>query len=177
MRLRQLRIIYSTALALAIAACSPVTPTGSKSITTQNEALTVSVRSLEKAGVLTELDRTDTVSGIDSNRDGIRDDVDRWIAAQPQPPEVIRAMRDYAKIEQLILTTESMSRKDIRKMIETEFRLRACLFEVNKNNLAITNALDSIIENTESRRIKSAKIDALLDGMALPTFYNRHPCE
>jgi hypothetical protein len=68
------------AIAFSLSACGggsvrPDTP--------ESATLAQQIETLEKTGQLPQLDRSSDIRGPDTDNNGIRDDIDAWIAAQP----------------------------------------------------------------------------------------------
>lgn len=55
------------------------------------------VRAMETSGQLPTLDRTSTLSGIDADSNGVRDDLDTYIAATQDPAPRMRALAQMAR--------------------------------------------------------------------------------
>ena len=62
-----------------------VTPTAAVTVITTNNApsLEEQIKALEASGALPKLDRSTSIKGPDQDLNGVRDDIDTWIAALP----------------------------------------------------------------------------------------------
>jgi hypothetical protein len=63
-------------------------------------SLATQIATLEASGKLPKLDRSSDVRGPDANNNGIRDDIDAWIAAQPITDLQKKAAQQIAKVQQ-----------------------------------------------------------------------------
>ena len=81
-RVRLLRPALLAALsAVTVAACgSPNAPSSTQS---SPRNFKEAFQQLEAKGKLPILDRTDTIEGVDANHNGVRDDIEAWIASLP----------------------------------------------------------------------------------------------
>lgn len=81
-RVRLLRPALLAALtAVTVAACgSPNAPSSTES---SPRNFKEAFQQLEAKGKLPILDRTDTIEGVDANHNGVRDDIEAWIASLP----------------------------------------------------------------------------------------------
>jgi hypothetical protein len=55
--------------------------------------LSEKIKALENSGVIPKLDRSSDIKGPDQNLNGVRDDIDAWIAALPITDKQKRAAR------------------------------------------------------------------------------------
>jgi hypothetical protein len=69
------------ALLLVLTVCSGGTSSSNKG--TSATSLPEQIKALEDSGQLPKLDRSSDIRGPDADNNGIRDDIDAWIAAQP----------------------------------------------------------------------------------------------
>ncbi|WP_028601592.1 hypothetical protein [Ottowia thiooxydans] len=63
------------------------------------------IADLESSGQIHRLDQGTSIAGTDSNRNGVRDDIDAYIAAQPLSDEQKRALLQGGRALQLSLVT------------------------------------------------------------------------
>ncbi len=87
-----------TGLALSLSACGG----GSKSSNppTGPQPLKETIQALEDSGKIPKLDRSNDLLGPDANSNGVRDDIDAWIAAQPITEVQKKAAQQMAKVQQ-----------------------------------------------------------------------------
>lgn len=61
-------------------------------------ALAEQIKALEASGQLPKLDRSPDIRGPDNDNNGIRDDIDAWLAAQPISDEEKRGAQQMARV-------------------------------------------------------------------------------
>lgn len=84
---------------LALSGCGG--GSGSKRHETEGtQALVQQIQKLEASGQLPKLDRSSDIRGPDVDNNGIRDDIDAWIAALPISDKQKRAARQMARVQQ-----------------------------------------------------------------------------
>ncbi len=84
--------------------------------------------SLEKTGRIPKLDRTDTLAGIDANKDGVRDDIEKWIKKRwKKDIKKQKAALQYAKMIQLSMNVDLDDENAIRKLDPIESRAVVCM--------------------------------------------------
>jgi hypothetical protein len=107
-----------------------------------------------------------TLLGVDSDKDGIRDDVQIWIDKKyplSLKPSTNLAMRQIAKYSQLELQFYTDKEKVIpinEKSIESIF----CLLWVTNNGSRISKEIEGQMLNTRERIKAYMKVDSYLDG-------------
>lgn len=111
---------------------------------------------------------TQTLLGIDSDRDGVRDDIQRYIhLTYPNEPLLRLALREYAKQFQLLLPTadnKDEAYNNARKMS----RHRECIhFIRGKVEKHVISGLKAEILNTRDRSIAYIKYSDNLAGQIL----------
>lgn len=74
-------VLLIVLLSAAIAACGG--PNAPSSTETPPRNFKEAFQQLEAKGKLPILDRTDTIEGVDANHNGVRDDIEAWIASLP----------------------------------------------------------------------------------------------
>jgi hypothetical protein len=83
------------ALTLAMAACG-----GGQPCSEMQASLASQIEALERSGQLPRLERSSDIRGPDANNNGIRDDIDAWIAAQPVTDQQRKALQQAARVLQ-----------------------------------------------------------------------------
>lgn len=146
-----------SASASAPASTEPVTRPAEPSMKDQLDAL-------EKQGVLPELDRSTDVAGPDADGNGIRDDIDVYIAALPVSDAVKKAARQRARVQQRIATIDLNDRAALMALADASMAATACMSEsaemglpleqqsqAGKVGFSITLKLQAITANTPER--------------------------
>jgi hypothetical protein len=108
-----------------------------------------------------------TIAGIDSDNDGFRDDLKRWIYARfPDNPKKRAALKQMALNYQEGLLLETP--KNIRKHDLRSSKAHACMHEVFGEKSSIEHEfLQAKILNTKIRTRKYLEVDRWFDGMML----------
>jgi hypothetical protein len=117
-----------------------------------------------------------TLLGIDSNDDGIRDDVERWINRKAKKNEYLRfLLRSSVKYEFKKQKQNNVSAEELYSWISTSLNLlSSCreliiyqMKEVKKENYYIASrTLDALIYNTKSRILHNSEISKKISGKA-----------
>lgn len=113
--------------------------------------------------------KNSTLLGVDSDKDGIRDDVQIWIEKNyPANLPLKSSLKQYAKAKQELLGSVNDKKRSNQAMINV-FKATSCKFDIQtEQNTSIgtitdlTERLDAMFENTKER------IDAL--KKQIPTF-------
>lgn len=113
----------------------------------------------------TNLDTSDTLVGIDSNGDGVRDDIENYIETKyGNMPATKEALRQYYRaLEQALVDYEDAD-LSYANALETE-RAQECLWYIHGTNSPdIRTRLQAKILNTEQRSLAYIEFDSSLSG-------------
>jgi hypothetical protein len=83
------------ALTLLLTACGSGQPSSE-----MQASLASQIEALERSGKLPKLDRSSDIKGPDADNNGVRDDIDAWIAVQPITEPQRKALRQTARVLQ-----------------------------------------------------------------------------
>lgn len=135
-----------------------------------NETVSSSMDRMADAGIIPRLDRSDSIAGPDKDANGIRDDVDTWIAARATErkytPAQVAATKQMAMAYQKALLTNISDKKALKLTANENIDAVFCLsdtFGCNENGRV---DIRSVTLNTKSRVIAFYKYDQALDGSA-----------
>jgi Na+-transporting methylmalonyl-CoA/oxaloacetate decarboxylase gamma subunit len=114
----------------------------------------------------------ETLAGIDSDHDGLRDDVQREIMfLAPQSEKLRMALGQYAKAEQVFASQANLDKKQNYDSVEKSFDGLSCVEVVNpttEQSLHVNYALETIlgytIQNTSERKKVYEKNDSQAVG-------------
>ena len=108
-----------------------------------------------------------TVEGIDSDNDGVRDDIQRYIAIEYQDSEKTRrVLTDMAKADQEFLVNADDKNK-VLEATATQSKQNSCAFYIDPDEAhQKLKKLKAEILNTEERIRAWIKADSHLGGMA-----------
>jgi hypothetical protein len=174
-RVQRLVVLAATAFLLAgLVACGggkPSTPAaGTPPGTTQPpppsepRSMKEQLAELERTGVLPQLDRSTDVAGPDTDNNGIRDDIDAYIAALPVSEPVRQAARQVARVQQRALLIDLQDRTALMALADASMASTSCMsdvsdvgatpqerFQSRRNGAAVTFRIEAITANTPER--------------------------
>jgi|GEM_PF-1364994 len=140
------------------------------------------IEDLERKGKLLKLDRASTLTGIDANNNGIRDDIEAYIDNN-YIPEIRPAVRQFAKSMQKTLLVPPGDREAAREVSDEESRGLICISLMNEKlerlgkteddysyGYKIMDDIESITTNTEKRLRAYLNYAKLLDGTTFGTY-------
>lgn len=166
------------ALNLSVAACGddaqsptitqipPAKQTPPASDATPKEKL----EALENSGAIPKLERTNSIAGIDANANGIRDDVEAYIAANYSNPAQRAAVIQFAGVIQdamLVDKANVAAAKAISVRVDRAINCLYSKFDVSsgeKHPAAIGQEIESISANTKKRLLAYLAFSKALDG-------------
>lgn len=111
------------------------------------------------------------IKGIDSNNNGIRDDVDTYIAKQPYSTKQLDALRQYARSEQSIVVFTSNNREDARVANKIVMNAMNCIYNnfpssTGQDSAAvISTQISELTFNNEARKKAEHNHAVLISGM------------
>jgi hypothetical protein len=164
-------IFAFTALALSLAACgggkSPAALAGSAPTTTTTVA-TVSLKEqitkLEDSGALPKLDRSSSITGPDVNNNGVRDDIEAYIAALQLTEVQKKAAMQKAKALQMTLTVDLTDKVALQKVGEIMMASSKCIGGKIINFTDYSLKIESITANTKERAKQYIKFNTASSG-------------
>ena len=157
-------VLSALCLGVALSACggekTPKSPAPPSAPPTMKEQL----NELEKKGELPALDRSTSIAGPDADNNGIRDDIDAYIAALPVSDPIKRAARQRARVQQKALLIDLNDRPALMALADASMASTACMGEVSevgtteqersregRDGAAITFKIEAITANTPER--------------------------
>lgn len=149
-----MRIAVLLALLRSLSACGG----GSSSKPQDTEAaqtLARQIQSLEASGQIPKLDRSSDIKGPDTNNNGIRDDIDAWIAAQPISDAQKKAARQMARVQQAKILVDLSDKSALQALGYLSMRGVSCLVDVSKPNnqqgYDLIDKIETLTANTRER--------------------------
>lgn len=116
------------------------------------------------------LDRSSTIAGPDANSDGVRDDINKWLDAQPLAEPQKRAAMQLARTFQRALLVNATDRDAAAAIADTNYAAMRCLSAAYEPNAPeprkVGFALEAMTANTKERAMQYIKYNAALGGMA-----------
>jgi hypothetical protein len=140
------------------------------------------VAELETSGAIPKLERTNTLAGIDNNKNGIRDDIDTYIQKNYSQLEQRKAVEQLAKAMQLKILADASDPINARKISIQGHKALNCIFlkfernSADKNSSIVLEEIVSITTNTKPRLLAYLAYNKALDGMAF-TLQEGDTCE
>ena len=152
--------------ALALVACGggkPPEPTAQQAQPAER-GMKEQLEALEKTGELPALDRSTDIAGPDADRNGIRDDIDAYIAALPVNESVKKAARQRARVQQKIQKINLNDPSELMSLADASMASTACMSssilegvaselqsKILREGHAITFKIQAITANTPER--------------------------
>jgi hypothetical protein len=179
--------ILAASLALALNACgggdgrvtrAPVgapaasPPQGNTSSNSAGE-LQREVARLERDGVIPILDRGTDVPGPDTNGNGVRDDIDAYIAALPVTEIQRRAALQMARVKQSQLMLDPAHRRSVLAASERSVAAHNCMATVFEGSSRkgyaadLGSRIEAITANTPERTTRYLRYMAALSGTSV----------
>ena len=142
------------------------------SSTSQNKKITTKEQlfhKLENEGKLPKLERTDSILGIDQDQNGIRDDIDAYIAKKYTDERQKKAVQQFAKNSQLKLAVNLDDEVALQASSHEADRATACVYRTfksdpNINASYVIDEIGNITTNTKKRLQAYYKYSNALDG-------------
>ncbi len=129
---------------------TPPTPTADISPT-----LGAQIQALEASGQLPKLDRSTDIKGTDTDNNGIRDDIDAWIAAQPITDAQKKATQQIAKVQQAKLLVDLSDQTSLQALGEKTAAAVVCMSDSfapdRQAGRDLGNQIEAITANTKER--------------------------
>lgn len=124
-----------------------------------------SFATLEERGDLPKLDRNSAVSGSDNDKNGIRDDIDIFLATKKLDPAKQKAAQQAARAYQRAITVNLQNAAELKEHeVQTENAI-ACLAEkFGQELIKISNELEVYTINTRERIIAYDAYNKSQDG-------------
>lgn len=132
------------------------------------------ISAILSAGVSNAADSSEqnAIRGADLNNNGIRDDIDAYIAKQSYSTAQLSAVARYARWIQSAVTFASVNREDARIIALEDGKAIDCIYEKfqfpDSPDKAATIAvkIESLTVNTPVRKKSYQKFNELISGMA-----------
>lgn len=185
--MRTIHLFFVALMLFALAACSgsdgvaqAPTMSNSPTIPTAPTALTIKelIKALEDTGKLPKLDRSTNIAGPDINNNGIRDDIDAWIAALPITDSQKKAAEQAAISLQATLLVDLNNKSELNRVGELTNRSVTCLTQVfmpdYQRGFDLGSQIEAITANTKERtkqyiaynRARSGSVTSSVSGNA-----------
>jgi hypothetical protein len=156
------RLYLASMLVVSLAACGAHTDTQApQAAQTPKDQ----IAALEAQGQVPTLDRTPGLAGIDTDANGVRDDIDRRIAAMPLTAQQKTAVTQLARALQTAVLVDTGNPDALRKASVDISRAGQCLhFRRVDNALRVITAIESTTANTRQRSMQYIRFNNALSG-------------
>lgn len=119
-----------------------------------------------------KLDRTDTIGGVDTDKNGIRDDIDAYIKQTYPDEKQQKAVSQYARSLQASLLIDKEDKVEVKTATNKNFKAISCVFEKvpngeSPNKGSIVEEILGITTNTKQRLLEYLALDKALDGTVI----------
>ncbi|PZO12769.1 MAG: hypothetical protein DCF26_18225 [Burkholderiales bacterium] len=145
----------SVALAAIVFSLTACGGGGIKSEPSESLTLAQQIDMLEKTGQLPMLDRSNDIKGPDTNNNGIRDDIDAWITAQPITDAQKKAAQQMARVQQAKILVDLSDKSALQMLGDQSMRAVSCLVDVSKPNnqqgYDLIDKVEALTANTRER--------------------------
>ena len=160
--MKRIRFLVTTVVSLLLLACTDNNDEIEKQVEIQELSVANKIRKREDDGVIPKLNRDDTLAGEDNDKNGIRDDIDKYISEHYPEPQKSEAAIQLAKSFQEALLSD---KSDMQKLKEIDIRsMRAVNCAGDLDMIGSVEELESLISNTKIRLLEYLKYSKALDG-------------
>lgn len=156
---------------LLLVACSGTAPT----IATPTPPITGlsvpdTLRSLQASGALPTLDTSSTIAGPDTNSNGVRDDLDKFIAALPDTAAQQKALTQFAQAIQTMMTVDLTNPSAVSAASLANNRAVGCIWQsYSSGQHKKVLLIQEISVNTLTRLQAYEKYNAARNGAVIPS--------
>jgi hypothetical protein len=171
------RAITLTACALLLSACGGASGGGGTASTpatatsTEVATLKAKIQELEASGKLPNLDRSSSIAGPDANNNGVRDDIEAYVAALPITTVQKAAAMQHAKVFQQTLTVDLNDKVLLDRIGALNARAINCAGDVFMPNYQdgydLGNKLEAMTANTKERAKQYLAYNKALSGSVM----------
>jgi len=157
--------IILISIASIIAGCGADSSSGSEPATP-----TERIEALERSGAIPKLDRSNTLLGPDVNSNGVRDDIDAYLAANYTSSDQLSAATQFAKGMQNSLKVDPTDLPAVRLVDLEGSRAINCIFskfeggKISREPARVGSEIESMTANTKQRLLAYLKYNKALDG-------------
>jgi len=128
---------------------------GGQSPKPESANLPQQIQKLEASGQLPRLDRSSEIRGPDADNNGIRDDIDGWIAAQPITETQKKAARQMARVQQAKILVDLNDKAALQVLGDRSMAGVVCLGDVfmpdYQRGYDLRGQLEAMMANTKQR--------------------------
>ena len=138
------------------------------STTTASASLKSQIQALERSGALPALDRSTSITGPDANNNGVRDDIEAYIAGLPLSDAQKRAALQDARATQAALVVDLADKAALQKVGDGLMASTNCLGDLFVSDIKYASELSGKIEamtaNTKERARRYIQYNSARSG-------------
>jgi hypothetical protein len=180
-------LIGGLLLAALLSACggnsggSAVYPadTASPSPAQPAKSLKEQIADVERSGKYPTLDRSSDIAGPDVNQNGVRDDIEAWINAQPVTEPQRKALMQKAKALQRTLIVDLTDKEALQQVGEATMAATNCggdSFESFGKYYEVSGKIEAMTANTRERAMRYMQYSKARSG-SITTLPDHDTCE
>ena len=144
-------------------------------------SLAEQIKTLEDTGAYPKLDRSTDLKGPDQNLNGVRDDVEAWINAQPITDVQKKAAIQKAEAFQKTLSVDLADKVALQAVGDASSAASNCTFEAYQRDTAVErkliNKIEAITFNTKERTMRYIAYNKALSGMSFRFPFGENTCK
>jgi hypothetical protein len=182
MQLHLLTICTALAITASLAACGggksatalPGAAPGTSTVATLS--LKEQITKLEDSGALPKLDRSTSIAGPDVNNNGVRDDIEAYIAALQLTEVQKKALMQKAKSLQMTLTVDLTDKVALQRVGDIGMASTNCLSDSFTDFSSMSEKIEGMTANTKERTKRYMQYNAARSGSSTTSPPNNY-CE
>ena len=160
--MKRIRFLVTTVVSLLLSACTDNNDEIEKQVEIQELSVANKIRKLEDDGNIPKLNKDNTLAGEDNDKNGIRDDIDKYIYKHYKEPKKHAAVLQVAKAMQKVMLVDKTNIDKVKEVDRIHNRAVHCLFSVFELN-EVPN-IEALTYNTKKRLLEDLKYSKTLDG-------------
>jgi hypothetical protein len=138
--------------------------------TKPSASLAEQIQALEASGQLPQLDRSKDMRGPDTDNNGIRDDIDAWIAAQAISDVQKKAAQQAARVRQAELLADLSNKAELDRLGDASMASVKCLrlsfMPDYQQGYDLSAQIEAITANTKARAKQYLAYNRAVSGSA-----------
>jgi hypothetical protein len=133
----------------------------------EGQQLRIEIERLEHLGELPTLDRGTDIAGPDENHNGVRDDIDAYIAALPITDLQKKAVVQRAREQQVELLLDPTDKQAVAASSNRSMAASNCMWDRFNNSDNLSTRIEAITANTPERARRYMRFMAALNGTSV----------
>ena len=157
----------------------PTTPTAPATPTQPAKTLKDQIAEAEASGKYPKLDRSSDIAGPDVNHNGVRDDIEAWISAQPVSEPQRKSLMQIARALQKTLLVELNDKAAMDRSgdeLSAASKCGSIQFSPFQAYTQLSGRIESMTANTKERAVRYMQYNAAASGSS-GTLPNYDSCE